>query len=563
MLIQVIQPLFKIAKDMYLINFFKKIGRPELKVILLLTLIAGISNSLLIVSVNDVAYQFANNHPPNFLGFTLFVGAFCIYYFCDRNAMLRSNLAVERELKYLRQHTVSLLRESNVEIFEGKKYQSIPSILSRETNHLSVAFPIIIDSCQQFVLLIASLAYLAYLSLYAFFIFISVTLIGTIAYFLISKKFQSSIISAHHHQNKMTELVSEFLNGSKEMRQNTKLSDSVMKSYSDLSSQSELMMIKSGNHVAMIMLLFCALQYSMLGLVVFVLPIYIPQDNLIIFQLIPTILFCIGPVAKIVGQFPMFIRAETGLTAISLMNLGLSESRDTTYSKIQQPTPSWNKFQCIEYSKITYHYPDVDSDQTFTSGPWSLEVKPGEIIFLVGGNGSGKSTALHLITGLYHLNAGEILVDGKKLDENSRSNFRELFSAIFSNFHLFDRLYGHENIEEHRVNQLIDEMQLSGKVKYEHGRFTDLNLSTGQRKRLALIVALLEDKPIYIFDEWSAEQDVHFRAVYYEQILPKLRNQGKTVIAVTHDERYWGVADRIVKFELGKIQWERSGKPKD
>jgi putative ATP-binding cassette transporter len=336
-----------------------------------------------------------------------------------------------------------------------------------------------------------------------------------------------------------------------------------MKSYSDLSSQSELMMIKSGNHVAMIMLLFCALQYSMLGLVVFVLPIYIPQDNLIIFQLIPTILFCIGPVAKIVGQFPMFIRAETGLTAISLMNLGLSESKDATYSKIQEPSPSWNKFQRIEYSKITYHYPDADSDQTFTSGPWSLEVTPGEIIFLVGGNGSGKSTALHLITGLYHLNAGEILVDGKKLDENSRSNFRELFSAIFSNFHLFDRLYGHEDIEEHRVNQLIDEMQLSGKVKYENGRFTDLNLSTGQRKRLALIVALLEDKPIYIFDEWSAEQDVHFRAVYYEQILPKLRNQGKTVIAVTHDERYWGVADRIVKFELGKIQWERSGKPKD
>lgn len=548
---------------MYLFNFFKKIGRPELKIILLLTLIAGISNSLLIVSVNDVAYQFANNHPPNFLGFSLFVGAFCIYYFCDRKAMLRSNLAVERELKYLRQHTVSLLRESSVEIFEGKKYQSIPSILSRETNHLSVAFPIIIDSCQQFVLLIASLAYLAYLSLYAFFIFIIMTLIGTIAYFLISKKFQSSIISAHHHQNKMTELVSEFLNGSKEMRQNTKLSDSVMKSYSDLSSQSELMMIKSGNHVAMIMLLFCALQYSMLGLVVFVLPIYIPQDNLIIFQLIPTILFCIGPVAKIVGQFPMFIRAETGLTAISFMNLGLSETKDATYSKIQEPAPSWNKFQCIEYSKITYHYPDADSDQTFTSGPWSLEVKPGEIIFLVGGNGSGKSTALHLITGLYHLNAGEILVDGKKLDENSRSNFRELFSAIFSNFHLFDRLYGHEDIEEHRVNQLIDEMQLSGKVKYEDGRFTDLNLSTGQRKRLALIVALLEDKPIYIFDEWSAEQDVHFRAVYYEQILPKLRNQGKTVIAVTHDERYWGVADRIVKFELGRIQWERSGKPKD
>lgn len=544
---------------MYLFKFFKKIGRSELKAILILTFIAGLSNSLLIVSVNDVAYQFANNHPPNFLGFALFVGAFCIYYFCDRSAMLRSNVAVERELKYLRQNTVSLLCDSSAMTFVGKSYQTIPSVLSRETNHLSVAFPIIIDSSQQFILLIASLAYLAYLSFYAFLIFISVTLIGSIAYFLMSKKFQSSIISVHHHQAEMTELISEFLNGSKEMRQNRKLSDSVMNSYGVLSSQSEQLMIESGNHVAMIMLLFSALQYSMLGLVVFVLPALIPQDNLIIFQLIPTILFCIGPVAKIVGQLPMFIRAEAGLKTISSINSDLIVKRDVTNSREREPTPSFLEFQSIEYSKIIYHYPDADSDQTFTSGPWSLNVKPGEIIFLIGGNGSGKSTALHLITGLYHFDAGEIFVDGKKLNDTSRGNFRELFSAIFSDFHLFDRLYGYEDLDEYKVNQLISEMQLSGKVKYENGQFSELNLSTGQRKRLALIVALLEDRPIYIFDEWSAEQDIHFRAVYYEEILPKLRSQGKTVIAVTHDERYWGVADRIIKFDLGKIQWERSG----
>jgi len=181
-------------------------------------------------------------------------------------------------------------------------------------------------------------------------------------------------------------------------------------------------------------------------------------------------------------------------------------------------------------------------------------VQRGEIIFLVGGNGSGKSTALRLMTGLYKADAGQIMVDGRVLDSFGFAGLREQFSAIFANFHLFDRLYGLENISEQSVNQLIDDMELTGKVRYKNGQFTDLNLSTGQRKRLALIAAILEDRPIYAFDEWSAEQDAHFREVFYRKILPQLKQKGKTIIAVTHDERYWNVADRIVKFDLGKIQ---------
>jgi len=139
------------------------------------------------------------------------------------------------------------------------------------------------------------------------------------------------------------------------------------------------------------------------------------------------------------------------------------------------------------------------------------------------------------------------------------AGFRELFSAIFVDFHLFDRLYGLENIDPLTVNRLIDEMGLAGKVRFENGRFTRLHLSTGQRKRLALIAALLEDRPIYLFDEWSAEQDIHFRKTFYETILPNLRKKGKLVIAVTHDERYWHLADRVVKLDLGSIVWDRPG----
>jgi putative ATP-binding cassette transporter len=139
------------------------------------------------------------------------------------------------------------------------------------------------------------------------------------------------------------------------------------------------------------------------------------------------------------------------------------------------------------------------------------------------------------------------------------AGLREQFSAIFGDFHLFDQLYGLKDVDAGHVNQLIDAMGLANKVKFEDGRFTNLNLSTGQRKRLALIAALLEDRPIYAFDEWQAEQDVHFRAEFYTRILPSLKAKGKTVLAVTHDERFWRMADRVVKMDLGKVVWERPG----
>ena len=163
------------------------------------------------------------------------------------------------------------------------------------------------------------------------------------------------------------------------------------------------------------------------------------------------------------------------------------------------------------------------------------------------------------MAGLYRPEGGRIGVDGIAVEGPALAGLREQFSAIFGDFHLFDRLYGLEQVDPSVVNGLIEAMWLTGKVKFEHGRFTDLNLSTGQRKRLALIAALLEDRPIYAFDEWSAEQDAHFREEFYTRILPSLKARGKTVIAVTHDERFWHLADRVVRFDLGTIAWERAG----
>ena len=189
---------------------------------------------------------------------------------------------------------------------------------------------------------------------------------------------------------------------------------------------------------------------------------------------------------------------------------------------------------------------------TFTAGPLDFTLRRGETVFMTGGNGSGKSTALKLLCGLYRPDGGRILCDGTPIDTDNRQQYREIFSGVFTDFHLFDRLYGID-ADPGDVARLIARMELSDKVGFEKGRFSTSDLSTGQRKRLAMIVALLEDREVYLFDEWAADQDAHFREVFYGEMLADFKARGKTVVAVTHDDHYWDRCDRRVALDLGMI----------
>ena len=145
------------------------------------------------------------------------------------------------------------------------------------------------------------------------------------------------------------------------------------------------------------------------------------------------------------------------------------------------------------------------------------------------------------------------MVDDEVLDHDLYHNYRELFSIIFTDFHLFDRLYGLEEVDRKKVKSLLAKMELSLKTNYRDGAFTTTDLSTGQRKRLAYVAAMLDDKQIYVFDEWAADQDPVFRKFFYEVLLPELRDQGKTIIAVTHDDKYFSSADRVLKMDEGVL----------
>ena len=194
-------------------------------------------------------------------------------------------------------------------------------------------------------------------------------------------------------------------------------------------------------------------------------------------------------------------------------------------------------------------------EQGFLLGPITLKMGSGELVFIVGSNGSGKSTLAKLMTGLYAPQSGEILLNGEPITAANVEWYRQHFATTFSDVYLFDSYLGFdEDRLDREVGKYLKEFQLDHKVSVNNGVLSTTSLSQGQRKRLALLTAFLEDRPIYLFDEWASDQDPAFREMFYEQMLIQLKERGKLVIVITHDDRYFHLADRVLKLNYGRVE---------
>ncbi|MDM8548871.1 cyclic peptide export ABC transporter [Desulfobacterales bacterium HSG2] len=284
---------------------------------------------------------------------------------------------------------------------------------------------------------------------------------------------------------------------------------------------------------------------SLLMLMVFLTPLFgIVTDNLI-FSLFGCLFFM--PYSVLIDRVPGIILAAVSLQRLFQLQQTLEKLAQESRVSGQAPVPA--DFEQLRYENIGFCYEGKDTN-LFGVGPLDITINKGEILFITGGNGSGKSTLLKLITGLYPIQSGQVCLNNTEI---LIRDHRHLFSVIFSDYHLFMRLYGMGEIDPDQAEDFIRMMQLEGKVGLDKNRFTTLELSTGQKKRLAMIAVLLENKPVYVFDEWAADQDPQFRRYFYESLLPSFKARGKAVIAVTHDDRWFHVADRVMRLEYGQI----------
>lgn len=268
-----------------------------------------------------------------------------------------------------------------------------------------------------------------------------------------------------------------------------------------------------------------------------------------------SLLYLKTPLEVILVALPALARATAAVAKLDRLGFELRR-RSTEVADLAGGAvpPRWQRLDLVQMSHV---YKGEKSGDSFTLGPLDLSFRAGQIVFFIGGNGSGKTTLAKLMTGLYAPQSGEIRLDGKPVTDDSRDSFRQLFSAVFSDFYLFDKLTGLRADDlDVWAERHLSRLQLDGKVKIQDGTLSTVDLSHGQRKRLALLAAYLEDRPIYFFDEWAADQDPHFKKIFYLEILAELKASGKTIFVISHDDQYYSLGDRLIKLDYGQVEWD-------
>jgi putative ATP-binding cassette transporter len=294
--------------------------------------------------------------------------------------------------------------------------------------------------------------------------------------------------------------------------------------------------------------------FSLIGLIFFLIPSVVTMSPEALTGYVVAVLYMMSPILGIISTIPTLERGQVALENIERLGVSLDvgheDARVSELAGLEAGIPP-----IVQWNDVVFSYDEEKGvEAPFALGPISLEMHPGELVFVIGGNGSGKSTFVKVLAGLYQPSEGTVTLAGTVITDANREWYRELFSVVFSDFHLFNKLLGQsDSLAERLAPQYLRLLHMDQKVTVHDRTFSTLDLSQGQRKRLALVTAYLEDRPIYVFDEWAADQDPQYKEIFYKTLLPDLRERGKLVVVITHDDRYFHLGNQVIKLEDGKV----------
>jgi putative pyoverdin transport system ATP-binding/permease protein len=399
-------------------------------------------------------------------------------------------------------------------------------------------------------LLIGLYAYLAWLSIDLFLLFLSCILLGVAAYLLplaAYHRYQRRMIQAHSHHLKQFGFL---VGGIKELLQNRDKKRALLERYLHPSGeQFKKVTLRSAVLEAAVERWGEMYALLVLALMLFLLPAWGWASRTEVGEFLLLLLFSLGPMTTIIGFIFSLQQFKAAVQQLEEIGMELTPEKDAPESHLIAAAPPLS----LRLENVAYTYHHVERDEPFCLGPLSLALEGPRILFITGGNGSGKSTLAKLLCGLYAPESGRIVVNDEPIDENSRDAYRQLFSTVFFDFFLFEALLGWEEQDlDAEANERLTRLRLARRVQVKEGKFSTIRLSQGQRKRLALMVALLDDRPVCLFDEWAADQDASFKEIFYREIIPGLKHQGKIAVVVTHDESYFDVADQVIRLVDGQ-----------
>ena len=409
--------------------------------------------------------------------------------------------------------------------------------------------------CMQIAVVLGSLGYMAWLSPKAFLLVLVFIIAGGTIFQLALQKGARYIKEARDHQDALLKHFRTMLDGAKELKLHLQRRHSFLREVFQPTAQAFRRSNFTGNmiYAATGSFGYQLIFYTLVGLLIFMMPALTGDNMKTLTGFTLALFYMLIPLGDILVLFPSLARANIAMDKIESLGLSLAATKEV---ELTPATPAVSLKQ-LELVGVTHSYHRDSENKTFILGPIDLAFRAGELTFLVGGNGSGKTTLAKLLCGLYVPESGEIRLNKETITEKNIDHYRQLFSVVFSDFYLFESLLG-LNVGEldARAKDYIKQLQLQHKVTVQDGALSTIDLSQGQRKRLALLTAFLEDRPFYIFDEWAADQDPHFREIFYLQLLPELKAKGKTVLVISHDDRYYALADRIIKLDYGKIEFD-------
>ena len=516
-----------------------------------LAVLSGLANAAVLAIVNMAVQTSSEGVSSQLRSLLLFGVTIAIYGYSQKRLMVDTCERVEELIGSLRRRLMEAVRNSELFQIERIGKAEIFGNLSRETQVLSQAMPNIIVSVQASILLIASMIYLFFLSKLAFILLATFTTVGAAFHLGRAKQASKHILEAARNDDTLIEGFSDVINGFREVKLNQIKSDQLGEMVTLVSRRSASSRILVHTLNAHDFVLSQLTFFALTGLMVFVVPTFAEVDTKTITMTTTATLFMLGPVGALVGSFPVFNNANAAARQICELEEKLLAG--STARKVIGPLDLFADFSEISLEAQSFSYLATDGEQPFSVGPNSLTIRRGDCIFITGGNGSGKTTFVNLLLTLIPSTNGKIIVDGVGVNDSNVTAYRNLFSAIFSDNHLFKTLYGTAPFDKNEAAELLEEIDILDKVQVVENRFTTTELSGGQRKRLAMVAARLERKPILVLDEWAADQDPAFRTKFYRQIIPTLRTQGYTIIAITHDERFFDVADARYHMEDGKL----------
>lgn len=515
--------------------------------------VAGISNAALLAVINRAAESIKGGE-PQISAVVLFLFFIISYIYSQRYVLRTTTAEVEAMVHRYRERLIGRLKMCELQEMEHIGRGRIFSVINSDMQTISQTTSSLLMGAQAAVLIVCASAYLATISMVAL-VFSSFFM--TVAARIYLNKMQrvgGSLHQASAEESRLHDLVSDLLDGFKEVKLSSRraaavLADVVVVSRHTAACRTMAQQAMNGN------LVFAQVAFLLLlGTLVFVTPLFGTAYSGSIMESMTTVIFLIGPISALVATVPQVAVANAAAENLHNLEQLLATSTHET-DEAQLPARSIKPLpvvlQTLKLHNLFFAY-TADGGH-FDVGPINLTLHAGEIVFITGGNGSGKSTLIKLLTGLYRPLSGELLVNDVPVTTDGAQRYRDRFCAVFSDFHLFRKFYGIDLPEQEILDAYLMDMEITDKTTIADGAYSTIDLSSGQKKRLALISAMLEDKPLVVLDEWAADQDPHFRRKFYDVLLPRLKAAGKTVIAVTHDDRFFHLADRRLHMEEGQL----------